>query len=87
MYSIFSDGLNSIFGDERMSLYEIWSAVLLFGNIQIEAIPDKDASRVINPEIIEKIANLLKINPKRIEDALIMLNKSILIDFTQKRKQ
>lgn len=70
MYSVVLSGLRQIFGEETYNILEIFSAVLLFGNVQIEATADKEYSKVTSLEIIEKIGNLLKIAPKRIEDAL-----------------
>jgi len=82
-----SKGLSDIFGeDERKEILGLLSAVLLFGNIKIDAIPENESSKVSSPDIIDKISTLLRIDPKRIQDALIMLKtESFVRPFTQAR--
>ncbi len=73
MYDTVSKALENIFGPEKRSILEILSAILLFGNVKIDPVPENESSKVANPEVVEKIGKLLQIDPKVIEEALTKL--------------
>lgn len=85
-YESVSKGMQDIFGEEKFRLLEILSAILLFGNVIIEAVPANESSRVANPEIIGKIGSLLKIQPKVIENALIMFKSEHFVRIFNQEK-
>eukprot|EP01022_Parablepharisma_sp_SALTPOND_P015514 TRINITY_DN219_c0_g1_i3.p2 TRINITY_DN219_c0_g1~~TRINITY_DN219_c0_g1_i3.p2 ORF type:complete len:753 (-),score=99.86 TRINITY_DN219_c0_g1_i3:11185-13443(-) len=74
MYKDVTKGLIDLFGKEgKREILEILSAILLFGNVKIEPVPENESSKVSNVDLVEKIGKLLRIDPKRICDALTML--------------
>lgn len=69
MYSRVESCLIKLFGEEgKGSVFEILSATLLFGNIEVAK---EESGRVDTPEVIDKISKLLNLNPKQLLDALL----------------